>query len=150
MELAKTLSYNYIFRGLPKEVVAGIAAMAVVKDYMGGDTIVRQYERPSDIYVNLDGSALIRGYRGETVAEFGPGSVLGEIALIDEQPRSANVIAKGPVRAAVIGSAVLQGMMDTDPETARTLLMNISRVLCRRLRTMNTVVEDSRPVAKIA
>lgn len=150
MELARTLSYNYIFRGLPKEVVAGIAAMAAVRDYMGGDTIVRQFDRSSDLFVILEGYALIKSYRGETVAEFGPGSVIGEVALIDEQPRSASVVARGPVKAAIISKQVLQGMMDTDPETARTLLMNISRVLCRRLRSMNAVVEDSRPVAKIA
>jgi CRP/FNR family cyclic AMP-dependent transcriptional regulator len=147
MELTKALSYNYVFRGLPKEVVAGIAALAEIRQYLGGDTIVRQFERTTDMYVLLEGSARIKSYSGRTLAEFGPGSVIGEIALIDDEPRSATVVAAGPIRAAVISAQLIRGMMETDPRIANVLVTNICRVLCRRLRTMNAYCAEPVPRA---
>ena len=137
MELAKQLSNNYIFRGLPREVVAGMAAVAAVRRYDGGTTLVRQFDNDSDLYIILEGGARIRDYHGETLAEFGPGSVIGEMALIDENTRSATVVATGPTIAAVIPASYLKGIMTDDPTVNAKIVTNISRVLCRRLRTSN-------------
>ena len=136
-DLAKTLRYNYIFRGLSRDVIAGIAALADIRGYRGGDVIVRQYDHNSDLIILLDGSARIKSVDGDTIAEFGPGSIVGEIALIDDEPRSATVTAIGDVRAAVIPSSQLHAVMDMDPEVGKVIMTNIARVLCRRMRTMN-------------
>jgi len=136
-DLAKTLRYNYIFRGLSRDVIAGIAALADMRNYRGGDVIVRQYDRNSDLIILLDGSARIKSVDDETIAEFGPGSIVGEIALIDEEPRSATVTAVGDVKAAIIPSSQLRAVMDMDPLVGKTIMTNIARVLCRRMRSMN-------------
>lgn len=136
-DLAKTLRYNYIFRGLSRDVVAGIAALADIRGYRGGDIIVRQHERNSDLIIILEGTARIKSMEEETIAEFGPGSIVGEIALIDDEPRSATVTAVGDVRAAVIPSSQLHAVMDMDPEVGKVIMTNIARVLCRRMRSMN-------------
>jgi CRP-like cAMP-binding protein len=140
-DLAKTLAYNYVFRGLPREVVAGFAAISTVRTFLGGDVLVRQFDFNSDVMVILEGQARIKSFSGETLAEFGPGSIVGEISLIDEQPRSATVVAVGEVKAAVIPAEMFRGVMADDPKTAATILMNIAKVLCRRLRSMNVAVD---------
>jgi len=137
-DLTKALRYNYIFRGLSRDVVAGIAALADIRTYRGGDAIVRQFDRNSDLVILLDGSARIKSIDDETIAEFGPGSVVGEISLVDDEPRSATVTAVGDVRAAVIPSDQLHAVMDMDPEVGKIIMTNIARVLCRRMRTMNS------------
>jgi CRP-like cAMP-binding protein len=144
-ELAKTLRYNYIFRGLSRDVIAGIAALADIRKYRGGDVIVRQYEHNSDLIIILEGSARIKSIEDETIAEFGPGSIVGEIALIDDEPRSATVTAMGDVQAAVIPSSQLHAVMDMDPEVGKVIMTNIARVLCRRMRTMNAHQESHAP-----
>lgn len=136
-DLAKTLRYNYIFRGLSRDVIAGIAALADIRTYKGGDVIVRQYDTNSDLIIILDGSARIKSVDEETLAEFGPGSIVGEISLIDDEPRSATVTAVGEVRAAVIPSKQLHAVMDMDAEVGKVIMTNIARVLCRRMRSMN-------------
>jgi CRP/FNR family cyclic AMP-dependent transcriptional regulator len=136
-DLTKALRYNYIFRGLSRDVIAGIAALADIRGYRGGDIIVRQYERNSDLIIILEGTARIKSVDEETIAEFGPGSIVGEIALIDDEPRSATVTAVGEVRAAIIPSKQLHAVMDMDPEIGKVIMTNIARVLCRRMRTMN-------------
>jgi len=138
-DLARTLRYNYVFRGLPSDVIAGIAALATTRDYRGGDIIVRQYDEGSDLLIILEGAARIKSIDGETIAEFGPGSIVGEMALIDDEPRSATVTAMHDVRVAIIPSKGLHAFMDMDPEVGKTIMTNIARVLCRRMRTMNAV-----------
>ncbi len=135
--LSQTLRYNYIFRGLSRDVIAGIAALADMRHYRGGDIIVRQYDRNSDLIILLEGSARIKSIDDETIAEFGPGSIVGEMALIDDEPRSATVTAIGDVRAAIIPSSQLRAVMDMDAEVGKTIMTNIARVLCRRMRSMN-------------
>ena len=141
-DLAKTLRYNYIFRGLPKDVVAGIAALADIRGYRGGDVIVRQYDHNSDLIIILEGTARIKSNDEQTIAEFGPGSIVGEIALIDDEPRSATVTAVGDVKAAIISSKQLHAVMDMDPSVGKVIMTNIARVLCRRMRTMNAHQES--------
>ena len=136
-DLACVLRYNYIFRGLPSDVVAGIAALADTRNFRGGDIIVRQYEKDNSLLILLDGSARIKSIVGETIAEFGPGSIVGEMALIDDEPRSATVTAIGDVKVAIIPAKTLRAIMDMDPEVGKTIMTNIARVLCRRMRTMN-------------
>lgn len=141
MDLAKTLSFNYIFRGLKPEVVNGLAAMTVVKKFRGGDTLIRQFDNQSDMILILEGEALIRSFTGELLAEIGPGSIIGEIALIDDQPRSATVVAKGDMMGAIFEAAAFRGMMETDPRIAAVVYANLAKVLCRRLRSMNVALD---------
>ena len=141
MDLAKTLSYNYIFRGLKPEVINGLAAMTVIKKFRGGDTLIRQFDNQSDMILVIEGEALIRSFSGELLAEIGPGSIVGEVALIDDQPRSATVVAKGDMTGAVFECNAFRGMLETDPRTAATIYCNLGKVLCRRLRSMNVAVD---------
>ncbi|MEA2553501.1 MAG: family transcriptional regulator, cyclic receptor protein [Fimbriimonadaceae bacterium] len=144
-DLARTLRYNYIFRGLTREVVSGIAALASIRTYKGGDILVRQFERNSDLIIILEGTARIRSLDGDTIAEFGPGSIVGEIALIDDQPRSATVAAMHNVKAAIIPSKALHDYMDMDPSVGKIVMTNIARVLCRRMRSMNAQTSSHAP-----
>jgi len=142
MDLAKTLKFNYVFRGVPQPALAGLAASAEIRSYNGGDVLVRQFERSSDLLILLEGAARIKSFTGDTVAEFGPGSMIGEVALIDDQPRSATVIAVGHTQAAVLSGQILRAFLDSDPEIARIVMTNLSMILCKRLRSMNDHLDE--------
>jgi CRP-like cAMP-binding protein len=137
MELAKTLANNFMFRGLPQSFVNTLAASADVRQYHGGETLVRQFDKGQDLYVILEGQAVTRNFQGDIVARFGPGSVVGEMALVDGAPRSANVITAGPAKVAVVSAECIEGLVELDAAFGNTLYHNIAKVLCRRLRSMN-------------
>lgn len=141
MDLAKAISNNYVFRDLAPEAVSAIVQASTEKLFFGGDILIRQFDSSSDLLVVLEGQAKITSFTGEKIAECGPGSVIGEISLVDDQPRSATVIAVGDVRAAVIPSDALRNLIDTDPATGVRILKNIARVLSYRLRAMNVHVD---------
>jgi len=137
LDLARTLGYNFLFRGVPQQHMRALACTAEIRIFSGGDVIVRQFERGDDLYIILTGEASIKSFQGDEMATFGPGSVIGEMALVDEAPRSATVIARGTTEVAVISGNVVRGLL-LDPEIRATVMTNLSRLLSRRLRSMNS------------
>jgi len=142
-DIEKALSYNYMFKGLPRESVRELAILAQVRDYKGGDTLVRQFDSTTDLLIIMEGNAISRTFAGEVVARFGPGSVVGEVAFLDGQKRSANVVAVGDCKAVVVSSNALWALMDRNSSIGYMVLKNLAIVLCRRLRSMNEFADSA-------
>lgn len=66
----------------------------------------------------------------------GPGDFLGEMSLLDGQPRSATVTAETPVRLLVIGQREFYTLLAEVPSVVRKLLVELSR----RVRRAETSV----------
>ena len=70
-----------------------MAAKATEIAFEAGRTIVRQGEVGTGFFLIASGQArVIRD--GRTIAELGPGQFFGELSLLDQQPRIANVVAE--------------------------------------------------------
>jgi CRP-like cAMP-binding protein len=69
-----------------------------------------------------------------TVTVLGPGSLIGEMGLIDGSPRSASCIALTDLRCAMLTRAGLNRLLDDDPRTAAKLMMAISLRIAERMR----------------
>lgn len=85
-----------------------------------GLVIIEQGEMPSDIYVLEEGTVEI-SRNGAVVSTQGPGSVVGEIALMDPQRRTATVRATTDVRAIALSVDDLQIIVAEMPEIAQDL-----------------------------
>jgi len=69
-----------------------------------GETLVEQGEAGSDLYLILDGVLAVEA-DGDQVAEVGPGNIVGEMALLqDEGKRTATLRARTPARVAVLSA----------------------------------------------
>jgi len=66
-----------------------------------GETLMREGEPGEELFLLLDGIVDIE-VNGEPVAEVGPGALLGERAVLEGGKRTATVLAKTPVRVAVV------------------------------------------------
>ena len=69
-----------------------------------------------------------------TVSVLGPGSVIGEMGLLDGSPRSASCTAMSPLRCAMLTRAGLDQLLYDDPRTAAKLMMAISLRITNRMR----------------
>jgi len=106
-----------------------------------GTEIFKAGEAGSVMYVLLEGAArILVGRRVVEVA--GPGAILGEMALIDDQPRSATVVTMSRCRVVAIGSTEFDLLVREKPEFAR----HVMKVVADRLRRMNAAVEDIKTV----
>ncbi len=115
--------------------------MTTIKAFAGGDTLVRQFGQDTDLMIVLRGKAQIKTFSGDTIAEVGPGSVLGEVSLIDHEPRSATVVSSGETQVAIIPSGKLKEMMRHDMGMRCVVMENLAKLICQRLRSANVQLD---------
>ena len=132
---------NYLVVGLADDAIKEIADLAEIKTLFPNDVLIKQGDKSSDLYVILEGRVKVITSGGDHLADAGPGSVLGEVSLIDDQPRSADAICIGTVKVARIPSKQLRSLMNTKRDMGFIVLANLARVLCTRLRTASIRIE---------
>ncbi|MCJ0765490.1 cyclic nucleotide-binding domain-containing protein [Variovorax terrae] len=69
-----------------------------------------------------------------TVTVLGPGSLIGEMGLLDGEPRSASCTAMTHLRCAILTRDALAELLNDDPRTAAKLMMAISLRIAERMR----------------
>ena len=110
---------------------------ALGKVYQDGEVIVRQGEVGNAMYVIQSGKAEVVGeVNGKTVslAVLGENDFFGEMALFENQVRSATVRALGAVRVLTVDKKTLLRRIQQDP----TLAFRMLEHLCRRVRKLDT------------
>jgi CRP/FNR family transcriptional regulator/CRP/FNR family cyclic AMP-dependent transcriptional regulator len=138
----EALKKTYLVVGLTDSQVDEIASLATLKRFSPQETLVRAGEQSGDLYVILNGRLNVLTKDGEKLSEVGPGSLIGEIALIDARPRTANVVCVGLVDAAVIPAKDLRAKMNQNKEWGFIVLANLARVLAGRLRVANEKIDE--------
>jgi CRP/FNR family cyclic AMP-dependent transcriptional regulator len=133
---------NYLVIGLTDEQVQEVASLATLRRLTPQQVFIRAGEQSSDLFVVMNGRVAVLTSEGDKLNEVTTGSVIGEIALIDAQPRTADVIAIGLVDVAVIPAQELRRKMNQNREWGFLVLSNLARVLCARLRQNVTKLEE--------
>ncbi|CAN5617799.1 hypothetical protein BH11ARM2_BH11ARM2_25990 [soil metagenome] len=141
MEAVEALRACYAFENVPDRQIRELALLSEARSFTPGEILIRQFEKSSHLFVILEGEAATRGLKGEPIARFGPGTIVGEIALIDGEPRSATVAATSDLKVAQIYAPPVMAMMDNDPRLGYTIAANLARLLCQRLRNSNQYID---------
>ena len=102
------------------------------REFEAGETIFQTYDMGAEMYVVLEGEVELT-IDGKTLETLGPGEPFGEMALIDQSPRTATAIAKTACKLAVVPEKRFLFMVQTTPQFA----LQIMKVMADRLRTMN-------------
>lgn len=109
------------------------------RSFGDGEKIFGEGETGNEAYLITKGYvAVSRQEDGETVAlgTRAEGEIVGEMALIDEAPRSATVTAEGEVEAQVLTKEAVEQMLAGTPETLQIML----RQLLESLRCANDLI----------
>jgi CRP-like cAMP-binding protein len=123
--------------------VAAVAARLEPVRYRDGAVLVRQGDPPERFAVIIDGRVAIHRERDGVVrelAEAGPGSIIGEIAMLRGSPRAATATARGGVRALLGGPEVFAALFAL-PGAASTL----TAVAARRLAANASPIAATTP-----
>jgi CRP-like cAMP-binding protein len=91
-----------------------------------GLVIIEQGEIGTDLYLLVEGTARVER-DGTVIGEMGKNSVIGEMALIDNQRRSASVIAATHCELLAVPYDKFWSFVDRVPSVQRTLLVTLSR-----------------------
>jgi CRP-like cAMP-binding protein len=144
-----TVSAGQVLRSLPTfsgwstEAINGLLQRARKVRFFAGDLLFREGEPGSSLFVVLEGQVRITlrssasGSPGDqvvTLAEEGPGAILGEMSLIDPGPRSASATAVTPGTCLGLSASELEELQWDDPLLASALLRAFTRTLAARIR----------------
>lgn len=128
--LVQRLAAVPIFSSLGEKALKSIASDAKERRFGAGEKLVSKGDKGVGFFLILDGHVEVRN--GATVlATLGPSQFFGEMALLDDQPRTADVVAKTAGNCLVVSRWEFWGYLSKEPETIRLLLQET----VRRLRT---------------
>ena len=129
-------------RGLSAAEMKLLATFSTEERFREGSMIFREGEKGDKLYIVLDGrvriSKFIPGVGEEALAVLDRGDFFGEMALIDDKPRSAD--AKSHEQDATVLSidrATLNEILSMDPHASLQFLNLLCRMISRRLREIN-------------
>jgi CRP/FNR family transcriptional regulator, cyclic AMP receptor protein len=116
------------FTGLNQKQLRMIADSGKEMSYKPGDTIVEEGTMGVGFYLILDGKVEVKK-KDKVLANLSRGQFFGEMSLIEEQPRTADVLAVQPTKCLTISTWVFSALMKQHPELALPMLKELAKRL---------------------
>jgi CRP/FNR family transcriptional regulator, cyclic AMP receptor protein len=136
-ETAALLGRVPVFEALRPEDLTRVADVAVPRSFRAGEVVFREGDDSNTCYVVRTGHArAVREHadgRQITLATFGPGDIFGELAMFDDERRSATIEAVDALDVLGIPGVDMRALLSRHPEIAVKLVI----ALGRRLRAAN-------------
>lgn len=126
-----------VFAGLPRRLLSRLAVRFFEKTYAAGDVVFHEGEPGKALFLVLEGAVTIsrNGPEGERILRsMGPGACFGEMALIDDFPRSATVRVTAPSRLLILYKSDFDALVEGHPRIALVTLRNLLHILAMYVR----------------
>lgn len=123
-----------LFQNLSKRHVRRVADLAAVRRFEAGSSIIRAGDPADAFYVILDGTAQARPRSGRPV-KLRAGDFFGEMALLDQAPRSADVQAVTEVLTMRLGRPAFAKLIKQEPQITAALLATLAERVRRLEKT---------------
>jgi CRP-like cAMP-binding protein len=136
-ETAALLGRVPVFEALRPEDLVRVADVAVPRSFRGGEVVFREGDDSDTCYIVRSGHARAVREHGDgrqiTLATFGPGDFFGELAMFDDERRSATIEAVDALDVLGIPGVDMRALLSRHPEIAVKLVISLGR----RLRAAN-------------
>jgi len=146
LEIREQLKHTTLFGEFSAEEIEQFVDLCDITTAAPGELIVRQDDPGDSMYVLVGGQAKVvhhKESRDIDLATLACGDFFGELALVDEGVRSADVVALEEVTLLRITQAVVAAVAGVYPTAAFKFLVSIGRILVSRLRQSNQRYIDS-------
>ena len=141
-KLISKLTAVPLFSHIPQPDLEKLAAIARQEDYAKNAEIMAEGERSSGLYILLSGKVkvVLRNEEGKEIilAMLNPTEYFGEMALLDDAPRSADVVAMVPTSVLVIAKQKFNQWLLRHPDMSFVII----RTLAQRLREADRKIGD--------
>jgi CRP/FNR family cyclic AMP-dependent transcriptional regulator len=138
-----------VFRGLPDERLEAVGRCAMMRSVPRGSAVVHAGDRTDFVYFMLTGNAkvLVSDEEGREVilTILGPGEMFGEMGVLDENPRSATVVAITPANLVAISKTDFRRLLAENFDLSLQIMRSL---VTRLLLEMSEPGEDARIVTR--
>ena len=125
-----------IFAETPDHVLASVARIVEELNLLPGETFINEGDLGDSMYLVAEGN--VRVHHGErTIITLGAGKAVGELAVLDPEPRSASVTAIDEAFVFRIAKDAFDEARADRPEIAQGVI----RALCRRIREQGALLQ---------
>jgi CRP-like cAMP-binding protein len=135
--IVEMLQKTPLWAGLTSQDLGLVAKYAEARSFESGQKIVTKGDPETGFCLLLEGAAEVRS-GSETLSKLGPGQFFGEMAIFDNQPRSADVVAIEQSKVLTLSANAFKTLLFANPKIAFRMLQE----LARRLRTTNEHLSD--------
>ena len=142
MEAQEVLQGIGLFEGLDRDEVVSVAEVCQVRSFLKGELVFGEGSLGNELYIVRSGRVVIQmGGRGcspaTTLQVVEPNQIFGELALIDEESRSAAARALTDCEILILPRENLYRVFETNRHIGQVVMRNIAAVVASRLRKTN-------------
>ncbi|MFW5882905.1 MAG: cyclic nucleotide-binding domain-containing protein [Verrucomicrobiota bacterium] len=134
-----------LFRGLSEGHMRSVFAHMFQHEFPAGESIISEGSRGESLFLIADGRVGVwkrQNSSGEVyeekLCELGAGEIFGEMALLENERRSATVRTLQPSVLLSLSREHLENFNTMDPEIYVCILRNLASIVSRRLRTLDS------------
>jgi CRP-like cAMP-binding protein len=103
-----------LFQGLSRRQLRTVSSLTTRIDLGPGTVLAKEGQPGSEFFILLHGEVEVR-HRDQVLGTRGPGEYVGEMALMDSRPRTADLVAKTPVIVEVMSSREFRSLLSEVP-----------------------------------
>jgi CRP/FNR family transcriptional regulator, cyclic AMP receptor protein len=115
-----------LFEGLSRKELTQLARVSEDMEIDAGKVLCKEGEIGHEFFVIVEGEVEVKR-KGKSLGTRGDGDFLGEIALLQETPRTATVTAKTPLRVFVLTSKDFKHLVDENPNVERKVMRALAQ-----------------------
>lgn len=151
IQFLKTVPF---FNELTSWQLRRVSEIVFERSYDTGELIFEQDQPGAALFLIIEGGVAVEMYQNNeptTLAVLGKGAFFGEMALLDESPRSASARCLERTQTLALYRNDLRRLIQTDPQTACHIYRALARIVGDRLRATNELVlNNPQALEKIA
>ena len=138
MEITEVTRQSDIFQGLSDGELSQLAQICKMLSYPAGKTICSEGECGSEIFVLAEGRASVlakkTGDRRSKIGTISQGEIFGEMSIIEDLPRVADLVTDIDSKLVVIDRFELENLMNKNNHLGKLVMQNMAKGLSRKLR----------------
>jgi len=138
-----------LFASVSETVIAELQSQAVEREFKAGHTVLMEDAWGNAVYFVRSGwlkvRSLLANQESTTLAILGKGDFFGEMAVLDESPRSTDVVAYNEIRVVSVPAGVFTDFLLANPAVCYRML----QLMVQRVRTANQQVQIKQKVPAV-
>ncbi|HKM77396.1 MAG TPA: cyclic nucleotide-binding domain-containing protein [Candidatus Bathyarchaeia archaeon] len=135
--IVELLEKTPLWSGLTKQELRLVVKASKERNFESGHKVVSKGDPGDGFYLIFEGAAEVRS-DGKTLSKLGPGQFFGEMSVLDNQPRSADVVTVEPSRILFLSALSFKTLIFANPKIALKMLQEF----VQRLRSTNKMLSD--------
>jgi CRP-like cAMP-binding protein len=128
-----------IFGHTPDYILASVAAIIEEVSLDPDETFIQEGDIEDSMFIVVDGEVQVHS-QGKGIIKLGPGQIVGELAVLDPEPRAASVSSIGDTLLFRIDKEPFDEVMADRPEVAQAIITT----LCQRIREQGRALATAR------